>query len=73
MNVNTGSTNQRIMRVCRWLWDKHLSSTTLDEMDRADISHDFGTRIDLGMQLFFELYLTVSGLANCWTVGLITL
>lgn len=50
------NTNQRIMRVRRWLWDQHLSVTTLDEMDRADISHDFGTGVDLGVEFFLELY-----------------
>jgi hypothetical protein len=42
--------------VCRWLGNQHLSVTTLDEMDRADVRHDFGTGIDLGVELFFELF-----------------
>jgi hypothetical protein len=31
-----------------------LESHILDEMDRADISHDFGPRADLGVK-FYEL------------------
>lgn len=48
------------MRVSRRLWDQHLGVTALDEMDRANISHDFGTGIDLGVELFFELGSTLA-------------
>ena len=48
-------TNERILWICRWLWDKNLSATVLDEVDGADISHDFGARTDIDVKLYFQL------------------
>ncbi len=46
--------NQRIMRIGRGLWHKHLRAT-FDEVHGANISHDLGTGVDLGVKLLLEL------------------